>query len=114
MPISEPGRTSCYSDDLRWLCIWSMLVYGRSCNEKAQKIGISSTTVANWWPIFQETDDVHKRRRNVPPTPPDLDAFSIAFWFTLFERVPHILLSECAGSLRADLTKSGLCKVCTA
>ena len=55
---TEPGRTTPYSDDLRWRVVRQRLVKESSYRHIAESLDIALGTVHNIWERFQETGEV--------------------------------------------------------
>ena len=62
---AEPGRTTAYSDDIRWRVIWQRLVREMSFSEIAKNLNIAMGTTHNIWSRFMLTGDVSAKKQ--PP-----------------------------------------------
>ena len=58
----EPDRTADYSEDLRWRMVYQRIGVGRSYREIAESLNVDQSTVMRTVALFEETEDVQKRR----------------------------------------------------
>ena len=56
----EPGRSSAYSEDLRWRMVWQSEAVGLSRRAIANNLGVNASTVSRTLAPFQATGSVAK------------------------------------------------------
>ena len=61
MASCEPGRTSAYSEDLRWRMVWHREALGCTYQVIAQNLGVDKATVIRTLELFHATGSVTKR-----------------------------------------------------
>ena len=61
MTSYEPGRTSAYSEDLRWRIVWQSELLEYSQQRIAQNLGVDQSTVSRTIQLFHSTGSVSKR-----------------------------------------------------
>lgn len=61
MTSSEPGRTSPYSEDLRWKIVWQSMALGLSNSTVARNLCVDASTVSRIVGLFHSTGTVTKR-----------------------------------------------------
>ncbi len=61
MASCEPGRTSAYSEDLRWRMVWQREALGSACGVIAQSLSVDRSTVRRTVELFHATGSVSKR-----------------------------------------------------
>ena len=58
----EPGRTSAYSEDLRWRMVWQREAIGLPRSVVASNLGVDESTVFRTLQLFHSTGSVAKRK----------------------------------------------------
>ena len=61
MASCEPGRTSAYSEDLRWRMVWQREALEYTYNAITRNLGVDSSTVARTLELFNTSGSVSKR-----------------------------------------------------
>jgi len=111
----EPFRTRAYAEDLRWRCVWAIMVNGQSVHEAALRAGVCLKTAYNWWSIFQATGDVEKKTRADPPVEPILmDDLLLQYLLVLLDTDPTLYLYEALEKLHdATGARPSVATVCS-
>ena len=60
MTSSEPGRTSAYSEDLRWKIVWQNMALGLPNSTVARNLCVDASTVSRIMRLFHATGSVSK------------------------------------------------------
>ena len=111
----EKGRTSAYSEDLRWRMVWQSQALSLPSATVARNLGVDISTVRRTVNIFERTGQVDKRAY------PSGRAFTVItepvqlyILHMLLDR-PGIYLREIQAALLneigIDVTESAICKV---
>ena len=109
----EPGRTSAYSQDLRWRMVWQKEAQGRTCKEVALNLGVDAATVSRTVARFRETGGVQKRKhpstRVFRKLTAPLELMIIHFVLKRPGAYLHEIASELFDTTGADISLSTIC-----
>ena len=115
MASCEPGRTSAYSEDLRWRMVWQREALGKKCKEVAANLCVDPATVSRTVARFRETGLVlkksHPSRRSVAFRKLTIGAEMLILHTAL--RRPGVYLHEIARELSETLgVEVSLASIC--
>ena len=60
-PSCEPGRSSAYSEDMRWRMVWQREALGYTYGQITQNLCVDKSTVSRTLELFYTTGSVSKR-----------------------------------------------------
>ena len=110
----ESGRTSAYSEDLKWRIVWQSDALGLKQRDIAANLGVDSATVCQTLARFRESGTVSKKNHPVPRVFKKLTApLELTILHLVLER-PGIYLQEIASEfldvMGAEISLSTICR----
>ena len=110
----EPGRTSAYSEDLRWRMVWQREAIGLPRSVVASNLGVDESTVFRTLQLFHSTGSVAKRKYPTDRAARILTAPCQLLILDLVIQRPGIYLheiqQELEDTLLVDVSISAICK----
>ena len=91
---AEPGRTTAYSDDIRWRVIWQRLVRELSFSEIAKNLNIAVGTAHNVWSRFMLIGEVSAKKQPPRYNKRKLDDYQELLLTGLILEKPQLYISE--------------------
>ena len=110
----EPGRTSAYSEDLRWRMVWQREAIGLPRSVVASNLGVDESTVFRTLQLFHSTGSVAKRKYPTDRAARILTSPCQLLILDLVIQRPGIYLheiqQELEDTLLVDVSISAICK----